>query len=120
MPYRPSLRCAILLELMNHSSQDTLGLVGMQGQVLIPWEEKEQIPMDSMICMETFGSGCKISWSENLQRGVDHLRRSSGSDRVIRGGSWYNYAQFLRSASRGNVNPGFRNYDVGLRLVRTL
>ena len=49
-----------------------------RGKVLVPWEEKEQTLMDSMICMETFGSGCKILGVDHLQRGVDHLHSSSG------------------------------------------
>ena len=43
---------------------------------------------------------------------------SVGSGRVLRGGSWVNGAQFLRSAGRYNVGPDYRIYDVGFRLVR--
>jgi formylglycine-generating enzyme len=42
----------------------------------------------------------------------------SGSLRVIRGGSWDNYAQYTRSAIRSNYDPGFRGSRVGFRLVR--
>lgn len=42
----------------------------------------------------------------------------SGSDRVSRGGSWGNYARFLRSAIRGNGSPGCRNPILGFRLLR--
>ncbi len=45
---------------------------------------------------------------------------SSGSDRVLRGGSWDFDPQFLRSARRGSYSPGFRYYgSIGFRLVRT-
>jgi len=48
---------------------------------------------------------------------------SYGHDRVLRGGSWYNSAKDLRSASRGNNNvhysPFHRFDDVGFRLVRS-
>jgi len=40
------------------------------------------------------------------------------SSRVIRGGSWLNLAQYLRSAFRSNVGPGDRYGSVGFRLVR--
>jgi len=40
----------------------------------------------------------------------------TGSDRVFRGGSWGNYAQFCRVALRGNYSPGARDSDVGFRL----
>ncbi|MBR9977888.1 MAG: SUMF1/EgtB/PvdO family nonheme iron enzyme [Bacteroidetes bacterium] len=39
--------------------------------------------------------------------------------RVLRGGSWNNFARVCRSASRGYFNPGGRNSSYGFRLVRT-
>ena len=43
-----------------------------------------------------------------------------GSDRVSRGGSWYNYAIFCRVALRFNDWPGYSGeYFLGFRLVRT-
>ena len=44
---------------------------------------------------------------------------SSGSDRVARGGSWYSVARYVRSANRDIYFPGYRNYFIGFRLVRT-
>lgn len=41
----------------------------------------------------------------------------TGSHRVLRGGSWYNDAQYCRSALRNNDGPDFRNDYVGFRLV---
>ena len=43
----------------------------------------------------------------------------SGSNRVIRGGGWYNDAQNARSAYRNNNDPGNQNDDLGFRLVST-
>ncbi len=40
--------------------------------------------------------------------------------RVLRGGSWVNYAAGSRSASRYDSRPGDRSYDVGFRVARTL
>jgi formylglycine-generating enzyme required for sulfatase activity len=45
---------------------------------------------------------------------------SSGSSRVLRGGSWSYYALSCRSAKRSNDYPGRRNSIFGLRLSRTL
>lgn len=42
-----------------------------------------------------------------------------GSFRVWRGGSWYNYAEYLRSAGRRVGGPAYRGDGVGFRLVRT-
>ncbi len=41
----------------------------------------------------------------------------TGSDRVIRGGSWHNLAEYCRSANRSNDPPGSGYNDVGFRLV---
>ena len=45
---------------------------------------------------------------------------SSGSYRVLRGGSWYNNARYCRSARRSYSSPGDRVNTIGLRLSRTL
>ncbi len=42
---------------------------------------------------------------------------SSGSYRVLRGGSWYSSAQYCRVAIRGNGTPSLRYDDYGFRLV---
>jgi uncharacterized repeat protein (TIGR02543 family) len=42
---------------------------------------------------------------------------SSGSDRVVRGGSWDSVAGFCRVSDRGGNAPGNRNDDLGFRLA---
>jgi formylglycine-generating enzyme required for sulfatase activity len=42
---------------------------------------------------------------------------ATGSYRVVRGGSWYDYAQGCRSAYRIYGTPGNRYYYLGFRLV---
>jgi formylglycine-generating enzyme required for sulfatase activity len=44
---------------------------------------------------------------------------AEGSSRVRRGGSWHYYARYCRSAKRYSYSPGYRNYNLGLRLSRT-
>ena len=41
----------------------------------------------------------------------------SGSDRVLRGGSWSNFARYCRSAYRFNGTPAYRNDHSGFRLA---
>jgi formylglycine-generating enzyme required for sulfatase activity len=43
----------------------------------------------------------------------------SGSSRVIRGGSWFNDATWMRSASRYGYAPSYRYYYLGFRAART-
>ena len=42
---------------------------------------------------------------------------SSGSNRVLRGGSWINFASGCRVSKRGSDSPGDRNYYYGFRVV---
>ena len=46
----------------------------------------------------------------------DRARGIYGSNRVKRGGSWNNNAQYCRSANRNNNSPGNRNNNLGFRL----
>ncbi len=41
-----------------------------------------------------------------------------GATRVLRGGSWFNFAQYVRSAYRGALDPGYRNFYYGFRCAR--
>jgi formylglycine-generating enzyme required for sulfatase activity len=43
----------------------------------------------------------------------------SGTNRVLRGGSWNNDARNCRSANRNNGHPGNRNDNLGFRLLST-
>lgn len=42
----------------------------------------------------------------------------AGAYRVLRGGSWINYARYVRSAYRDALVPGYRNYYLGFRCAR--
>ena len=49
---------------------------------------------------------------------IDPLGPPSGSRRVGRGGAFYKDARDVRSAYRASASPGFRNSDLGVRLLR--
>ncbi|MCA1800716.1 MAG: SUMF1/EgtB/PvdO family nonheme iron enzyme, partial [Actinobacteria bacterium] len=51
---------------------------------------------------------------------TDPVGAASGSDRVLRGGSWFDNARYCRSAYRGNDTPSHRYAYYGFRLARTL
>ena len=51
---------------------------------------------------------------------TDPIYAQSGSDRVYRGGSWFNNAWCLRAACRHRYEPGYRPDNLGFRPARTL
>jgi formylglycine-generating enzyme required for sulfatase activity len=51
--------------------------------------------------------------------GTDPVGAPSGDDRVLRGGSWSNYAAYTRVADRDRSGTAYRHNGNGLRLLRT-
>jgi formylglycine-generating enzyme required for sulfatase activity len=51
---------------------------------------------------------------------IDPEGASSGSDRIIRGGSWLVHAEYLRSANRYNISPSRATNALGFRLALPL
>lgn len=74
-----------------------LGIYDMTGNVL-EW------------CQDLYGS-----YSSSSQ--VNPTGATSGSHRVLRGGSWFNKARFCRLSWRGRIIPSIRSSNLGLRLV---
>ena len=61
-----------------------------------------------------------LDWDGGSLSGNDPTGSSSGSARVVRGGSWNNVADYCTSSYRNYVTPSFEYYYYGFRLVRTL
>jgi formylglycine-generating enzyme required for sulfatase activity len=62
---------------------------------------------------------CHDRWMNFLPGGtvVDPVGPDSGSDRLIRGGSWYDQGQYCRSAARGGNWPGIGANLLGFRVA---
>lgn len=62
---------------------------------------------------------CADWYADKLPGGAvsDPAGAPSGSNRVYRGGSWFNFGPYCRSASRYGDTPGYRNYNLGFRLA---
>ena len=62
---------------------------------------------------------CSDWYGEKLLVGADPVGPGGGSDRVFRGGCWWSFPGYCRSASRhGNV-PSRRFFDLGFRVARS-
>jgi formylglycine-generating enzyme required for sulfatase activity len=64
-------------------------------------------------CWDWYGE-----YSKRMQ--TSPIGPSYGKNRVLRGGSWYNKKQCLRSAYRYNSTASYRSSFVGFRLVRNV
>ena len=67
---------------------------------------------------------CEDVWHDNYNgappEGSAWLQGGDNRRRVVRGGSWDNYPQVLRSANRNGDTAGDRDSSLGFRLARTL
>ena len=61
-----------------------------------------------------------LDWYGTLSYGTDPQGSSSGSNRVLRGGSWNNIASNCTSSNRFNYYPSYELDYYGFRLVRAL
>jgi len=62
---------------------------------------------------------CQDWWSDNLPGGIaiDPQGPATGSLGVIRGGGWYGYGRYCRSAARSSFYPSYSDYGIGFRVV---
>lgn len=81
---------------------NAFGLFDMHGNV---WEWCQDTYQDSYVGAPTDGSAWEVAGASN---------------RVNRGGSFYNYANWCRSANRGRSSPGLRFHFLGFRPIQAV
>ena len=70
-------------------------------------------------------TGNVIEWCHDWYGPFDSLAKSnptgpaSGTDRILRGGGWNRDVRVCRTATRGDVSPGWRSFDLGFRVAAT-
>ncbi len=87
---------------VGQKKRNAWGLYDMSGNV---WEW----------CEDCYSKGYAAE-----KEAVDPNVAAAGSDRVVRGGSWYAPSEVCRSARRAGCSPSYRRRFVGFRLVRTI
>jgi len=82
------------------------------------WEKIEKNNCKTHPVMQLLANELGIyDMSGNVWEWCEDLYESSSSSRVLRGGSWYNFARYCRVSYRSNVDPDGRGNGVGFRLV---
>ena len=62
---------------------------------------------------------CSDWYGEELSGGTDPAGPNGGSIRMFRGGSWWKFADYCRSANRTLYLPSHRSNDLGFRVARS-
>ena len=89
-----------------------------------PVGQKKSNPWDLYDMYGNVFEWLEDDWHDNYRNapsdGRAWIDNPRGSSRVLRGGSWYFDALGCRSVFRSYGGPGYRDYDVGFRLARSV
>jgi formylglycine-generating enzyme required for sulfatase activity len=113
----------ITTELANYNGTYTYGSAS-KGEFRERTTDVGKFPANSFGLFDMHGNvleWCQDEWHENYNNapidGSAWLSNSSNQYRLLHGGSWQTYPRNCRSANRNYDSRGFRNYDVGFRVV---
>ena len=124
-------------EVANYDDRSTYGS-GVKGKYREQTIDVESFPANAWGLYDMHGNvweWCADHWSNNYETSLNFASPSSSkgsnsdapflskdpnSDRVLRGGSWFNYPAYCRSAYRIYRSPSISRDDLGFRLVYSL
>jgi formylglycine-generating enzyme required for sulfatase activity len=99
------------------------GQTGQYRKATMPVESFKPNPWGLYQMHGNVWEWCADNWHENYRDAPEDASVWQGGDdrrRVLRGGCWYSYPQYLRSAWRVWYNNEFRFDGIGFRVARTL
>jgi formylglycine-generating enzyme required for sulfatase activity len=97
---------------------------GTKGESTVPVDSFEANPWGLFNVHGNVLEWCEDAWHDNYNGGPTDssawLQGGDDSRRVVRGGSWYTWPQFLRAANRLGFSTDRRDFYLGFRLAKTL
>ncbi len=85
------------------------------------WEAKKRTAPVSSFPANAWGlhdmHGNVWEWCRNEYDNPENTGPGVGNSRALRGGSWGSGPEFARASNRIRINPDFRSYDVGFRVL---
>ena len=72
-----------------------------------------------MICVEMCRNWYTSTYDTTLEGGMDPLGANSGTNRVIRGGSWGTFIARCAVSTRNSITPYNCRNSLGFRVVRS-
>jgi formylglycine-generating enzyme required for sulfatase activity len=113
----------IVPDLVNYNRNDTYGKAP-EGKYRQQTTDVGDFPPNAFGLCDTHGNvreWCLDTWHDNYAGapidGSAWIDGKNQTRRLTRGGSWVDYPRDCRSATRNNLSPDYRYYNIGFRVV---